>query len=360
MLLAGSAFAGEPTQCDRLAGSPTDPNRVGVGIGLYGIEPEAAIAACQQMLASDPNNARLEFNLGRAHAAATFIDKQPGQAEKAALAFKAAADKAYAPAQVELALFYWHGSGGLRQDTAEAMRLLDAAMATDARDARPQRRNLFGDTTFAPEPNEAELRAVTQAAEAGDADALYALSLPLNLGGDRDEDLATLLQKAAALGNAPAALDLARMFFRGKGGLGKNPQESLRLIRQAAASDDPAAWETAASFFERGNFGAPKDEKLAAQLLKQASDEGNAAAQYQLATFHEDGKGGLPQDPSEAARLYRLAADQGNSEAALALARDMAEGRGGYQADRAQAAAYLKRATRWSTQAKDELTKMAE
>src|SRR5262245_14523878 len=34
LLMAGAASAGEPTECDRLAGSPTDPNRVGAGIGL--------------------------------------------------------------------------------------------------------------------------------------------------------------------------------------------------------------------------------------------------------------------------------------------------------------------------------------
>jgi hypothetical protein len=36
----------------------------------------------------------------------------------------------------------------------------------------------------------------------------------------------------------------------------------------------------------------------------------------------------------------------------------MADGRGGYEADKAKAVEYLKRAARWSTQAKDELTKM--
>jgi hypothetical protein len=70
-----------------------------------------------------------------------------------------------------------------------------------------QRRNLFGDTTFNPDANEAQIRIVKEAADAGDADALYALSLPLNLGGggDRQAELSRLLHKAAALGSAPAA-----------------------------------------------------------------------------------------------------------------------------------------------------------
>jgi TPR repeat protein len=358
LLMAGAASAGEPTECDRLAGSPTDPNRVGAGIGLYGIEAAEAIAACESALAADPHNPRLLFNLGRAHAARSLIDNQPDQNARAGRSFKAAADQDYPAAQVELAAFYWSGRGGFQQDTGQAMRLLEKAMVSDAKESKSQRRALFGDATFNPDANEAQIRLVKEAAGAGDADALYALSLPLNLGGDRQADLALLLHKAAVLGSASAALDLARMYFRGKGGLAKNPEESLRLIQQAVAGDDAETWDWAAMFYERGDYGLPKDEKQAARLFKQASDEGNASAQYHLARFYEGGKGGLPRDEREAARLYKLAADQGKDDATLALARYMAEGRGGYEADKAKAIEYLKRVARWSTQAKDELTKM--
>ena len=98
--MAGAALAGEPTECDRLAGSPTDPNRVGEGIGLYGIEPAEAIAACEKALASDPQNPHLLFNLGRAHDAASLVDKEPDQKAEAGRNFKAAADQGYPAAQV--------------------------------------------------------------------------------------------------------------------------------------------------------------------------------------------------------------------------------------------------------------------
>jgi TPR repeat protein len=358
LLMAGTASAGEPTECDRLAGSPTDPNRAGAGVGLYGIEPIEAIAACEKALAADPHNPRLLFNLGRAYDAGSLDGKPSQQKVQAGRSIKAAADQGYAAAQIELAAYYWYGLGGMHQDAGEAMRLLDKAMVSDASAARSQRKNLFGDATFAPAPNEAQIRIIREAAKAGDAVALYALSLPLNLGDDRKAELADLLHKAAARGSAPAALDLAGMYSRGKGGLAKNLEEALRLIQQAAAGDDPDSWVSAAILYEKGNLGAPKDEKLAAGLLKQASDKGNASAQYYLGRFYDEGKGGLPQDPREAARLYKLAADQGNSDASVALARCMAEGRGGYDASKAKAVEYLKRAARWSTQAKDELAKM--
>jgi TPR repeat protein len=356
--MAGAASAGEPTECDRLAGSPTDPNRVGAGIGLYGIEPAEAIAACERGMAVDPHNPRLLFNLGRAHAARSLVDKQPDQKAQTGQSFKAAADQGYPAAQVELAAFYWFGWGGFQQDTGQAMRLLEKAMVSDAKEAKSQRRNLFGDATFNPDASEAQIRTIKKAADTGDADALYALSLPLNLGGDRQAELADLLHKAAVLGSAHAALDLATMYFRGKGGLAKNPEESLRLIQQAVAGDDPQTWELAAVSYGRGGVGLPKDEQQAARLFKQASDEGNSFAQYRLGKFYEEGKGGLPQDAREAARLYKLAADQGNDDATLALAHFMAEGQGGYEANKAKAVEYLKRAARWSTPAKDELTKM--
>jgi|GEM_PF-1881389 len=360
LLMAGAASAGEPTECDRLAGSPTDPTRVTAGIGLYGIEPAEAIAACERALAADPHNPRLLFNLGRAYDARNLVDKQPDQKAQAGQRFKAAADQGYPAAQVALAAFYWLGWGGFQQDAGQAMRLLEKAMVSDAKEAKPQRRNLFGDTTFNPDASEAQIRTIKKAADAGGADALYALSLPLNLGGggDRQAELSRLLHKALALGSAPAARDLATMYFWGSHGQAKNPEESLRLFQQAVAGDDPETWNSVALLYERGNYGLPQDEKQAVRLFKQASDEGIASAQYNLGRFYEEGEGGLPQDAREAARLYKLAADQGNGDATLALARYMAEGRGGYEPNKAKAVEYLKRAARWSTQAKDELAKM--
>ena len=360
LLMAGAASAGEPTECDRLAGSPTDPNRVGEGIGLYGIESAVAIAACERALAGDPHNPRLLFNLGRAHDANTLVGKQPDEKAQAGRSFKAAADQGYPAAQVALAAFYWLDWGGFQRDGGQAMRLLEKAKTLDAKEAKAQRQDLFGDTTFNPDANEALLRLIKEAADAGDADALYALSLPLNLGGgaDREAELVRLLRKAVARGSAPAARDLAILYFHGSHGLAKNPKESLRLFRQAVAGDDPRTWQSVGGFYEVGVVGLPKDEKQAARLFKLASDEGIAPAQYDLGRFYQEGKGGLPQDTREAARLYKLAADQGNADATVALAHYMAEGRGGYEPNKAKAIEYLKRAARWSTQAKDELAKM--
>ena len=142
LLMAGAASAGEPTECDRLAGSPTDPNRVIPGIGAYGIDPAEAVAACETALVIDPGNL---FNLGRAHAASDF-EKESDQRALAGQSFKAAAEKDYPAAQVALAAFHWFGVGGFQQATGEAVRLLKSAMASDAKEATLQRRHLFLNT----------------------------------------------------------------------------------------------------------------------------------------------------------------------------------------------------------------------
>ena len=358
LLIAGSASADQPTECDRLAGSPTDPRRVGAGIGLYGIEPAQAIVACEAALTADPNNPRFLFNLGRAHEARAGVDRQSDEMALAGRSYKSAADKGYPAAQVAVAGFYWRGNAGFRQDSVEAMRVLDQAATSDPAEAKQQRRNLFGDTTMAISPLDAQLQLIRKYAAAGDADALYALGFPARFGEDTLPDAVGVWRKAAARGSGSAAIELAELYFRGRGGLSKDPAQAVRLIRQAAAGEDPSARTTAAIIYEHGRLGVPKDEKEAARLLKQASDEGDRSAPYYLGKFYEEGKGGLLQDEREAARLYSRAADQGHEEAVLALAHYMAEGRGGYVRDKAKAVEYLKRAARWSKEAKEELAKM--
>src|SRR5215470_15335622 len=358
LLIAGNASADQPTECDRLAGSPTDPRRVGAGIGLYGIEPAHAIAACEAALTADPNNPRLLFNLGRAHEVRGRVEQPSDEMALAGRSYKAAADKGYPAAQVMVAGFYWYGNAGLRQDPVEAMRVLDQAATSDPAEARQQRRMLFGDTTMAPSPLDAQMQLIRKYAAAGDPDALYALGFPARFAEDTLPDAVRVWRKAVTRGSASAAIELAGEYFRGKGGLSKDPAEAVRLIRQAAAGEDPSARTTAAIMYKNGRDGLAKDEKEAARLLKQASDEGERSAPYYLGKFYEEGKGGLPRDEREAARLYRLAADQGYEDAVLALAHYMAEGRGGYVRDKAKAVEYLKRAARWSREAKEELAKM--
>ena len=55
------------TACDRLASHGRVPGHVAPAVSSSGMDKPAAIAACQQAVAADPNNPRLNYQLGRAY-----------------------------------------------------------------------------------------------------------------------------------------------------------------------------------------------------------------------------------------------------------------------------------------------------
>lgn len=60
-----SRWSREPTDCDRLAAHPADPERVTPGVEPI-VDLPAAIAACRADLVRDPTNPRLNYQLARA------------------------------------------------------------------------------------------------------------------------------------------------------------------------------------------------------------------------------------------------------------------------------------------------------
>jgi len=62
-----SRFSQEITECDRLASHGRDPGHVSPAVSSTAMDKPAAIAACQQAVAADPDNPRLNYQLGRAY-----------------------------------------------------------------------------------------------------------------------------------------------------------------------------------------------------------------------------------------------------------------------------------------------------
>ena len=60
-------FSQNVTECDRLASHGRDPGHVAPAVSSSGMDKPAAIAACQQAVAADPDNPRLNYQLGRAY-----------------------------------------------------------------------------------------------------------------------------------------------------------------------------------------------------------------------------------------------------------------------------------------------------
>ena len=101
------------TDCDKSAASPTDPQRKVIGVLPDEIDADLAITACLSAVHQYPNEARLNFQLGRAYfKAQNFV--------RAADQFRKAAEQGYAAAQYNLGLMYEYGQG-VPQDYREAL-----------------------------------------------------------------------------------------------------------------------------------------------------------------------------------------------------------------------------------------------
>ncbi len=81
-----------PTECDRMASNPEDPDRVAPGVERRDVDLPKAIAVCEAQLAADAGNARTRYQLAR-------VLFYAGQTERAAKEMKAAADAGYRQAQ---------------------------------------------------------------------------------------------------------------------------------------------------------------------------------------------------------------------------------------------------------------------
>ncbi len=62
-----SAFSRDVTACDTLTSHPDDPEAVAPGVSRSEMDKPAAIEACRAALAVDPDNPRLQYQMGRAY-----------------------------------------------------------------------------------------------------------------------------------------------------------------------------------------------------------------------------------------------------------------------------------------------------
>ncbi len=77
------AYSTEVTDCDRLAGHPSDPNAVTDGVSRGEMDMPAAIAACERAVAADAENPRLNYQLARAYGYSGRHDKAAPYRERA-------------------------------------------------------------------------------------------------------------------------------------------------------------------------------------------------------------------------------------------------------------------------------------
>jgi TPR repeat protein len=117
----------EPTECDRLAAHPSDPDKLTEGVTTAQVRGwnDAAIWSCRQAVARHGGDARQRYQLGRALFYA-------GQRKEALEHLAVAAAARYRQAQFVLGLMYTDGVPGvLEADSCAALKLWQDAAARD-------------------------------------------------------------------------------------------------------------------------------------------------------------------------------------------------------------------------------------
>ena len=194
-----SAQGAPNNECDRLAGEPSDPGRVGSGVEWRELEPEPALLACTMAMQQHPNQLRFQYQYGRALLRAGLIDD-------ARLWFRSAAEQGYIAAQRSVGYMYMKGFG-VPHDKQEA--------------AAWYRR----------------------AAEQSDSRSQYLLGMmyAIGLGVTRDDaQSATWLRKAAELEEGGAQFILGWMYNHGRG-VPQDQAEAAVWYRKAAEQGNQVA-----------------------------------------------------------------------------------------------------------------------
>lgn len=160
----------------------------------------------------------------------------------------------------------------------------------------------------------------------GDPDAEAWLGAVLMDRGQNREAL-QVLQHAADSGSAEGAHRLALVFAQGLGGTTRNDTRALALFEKAAALGNQRAQVNVGILYFRGQ-GTTKDLVQARAWLEKAAASNDPYALYALARAMEETQGAAAADPVRAADLYRRAAELGHPLAALRYGLALSDGNG--------------------------------
>jgi hypothetical protein len=150
----------------------------------------------------------------------------------------------------------------------------------------------------------------------------------------------TELVAAANQGDVDSQLDLAEMYYEGRG-LKKDHAEALKWYRKAAEKSDPLAQFWIGRLYSRGE-GVTKDARAAVNWFRLSADQNLAMAQYELGVLFYNGTG-VDKNQTRAAYWFRRAALQGDAAAQYNLGLQYAHGIG-VERDEKQAIEWVQKA----------------
>jgi TPR repeat protein/uncharacterized caspase-like protein len=291
------------TDCDRLAGHPTDSQRAEGVAGVFSsnqIDIVPALRACTNALDKYPEIARFAFLLGRI----AFAQKDYTTARRR---FEQAADMGNPISVALLGVLYQYGLGTTKDDT-KARQLFEKAanmgepLAMYSLGAVYERGSGTGDQDIARKWYE-------KAVAVGEPNAMVNLGSLYDDGVYVPEDRAKareLFENAAALGNLQGLMKIGSMYLRRGDSFAAH-----QWFEKAAAAGEPNAQEKVGQDYNFGR-GVGRDYVQARQWYEKAAASGNWMAMDFLGTFYEDGIGGVPKDNAQAREWYEKAAAAGS------------------------------------------------
>lgn len=137
----------------------------------------------------------------------------------------------------------------------------------------------------------------------------------------RYEFFPKMKKTAAATASTPGdQFCLGYAYWRGEGGVTRDPAQSAKWLAQAAAQGHPGARTVLGYHYEQGH-GVPKNYAEAVKWIRKAADQGYADAMFHLGRLYTTGKG-VKQSADTGRDWFRKAAKGGSADAIVALRKE--------------------------------------
>ena len=264
-------------RCDRLAAAPFDGDRPAAvsPTELSSIDTAQAVSVCEEAVKANPDQRRVQFELGRALDAA----RRFGEAK---LHYEIAAKAGSASAMTNIGALFEEGHGVQQDYTAALDWFKRAAVAGNARALTALGSVYYLGHGVATDYSASKIW-LEKAAAAGDPAGMFNLATQYERGEGVPQDYAEArhwLEKAATAGLTTAMVDLGTLDYKG---FGKAPDfdGARSWYEKAAAAGDGRAMFYLAGLYSRGN-GVERNERSARSWLERAAIAGNADAKAAL------------------------------------------------------------------------------
>jgi uncharacterized protein len=306
-------------ECDQLADSTYDPQRIGDGVAFEKIQVDQALPICQQAAQRQPERPRYQYLYGRVLNAAKH-------SADAAARFAAADQAGYALGSYGLGLLYVNGADGVQKDIGIAQRMFFRAGNAGIADAFAAGGELY---LYADPPDYVQsIPWLEHAVEGGSADGFDDLGwlYELGYGVNKDVDRAfSLFNEAAKRGSTEGAYRLGVAYFYGLG-VQKDRSAACQWFIHAASGGYPDAERETGFCYYKGTSVAQSREE-AFKWFALAGQARLVDAEVIVADMLERGDG-HNQDSTYAVMWYQAAAEQGDVYAMTELGAHLRLGKG--------------------------------